>query len=135
MKKSICPFPGCLKITNDGKYCETHISHQIKKDQQEKERTNKRWENHHKKIDYAWIWHTKEWKELRAKLLKAEPYCVRCGERATVADHVVPHRGNAELAFSANNLQSLCRRCSDIKSREDRDAPNPYPLSENEKPN
>ncbi|WP_312009777.1 HNH endonuclease [Bradyrhizobium australafricanum] len=34
-------------------------------------------------------------------------------EPAKVADHIKPHRGNAELFFDPNNLQSLCAACHD----------------------
>jgi 5-methylcytosine-specific restriction protein A len=34
-------------------------------------------------------------------------------EPATVADHVIPHKGEWFLFFDAGNLQSLCKRCHD----------------------
>lgn len=30
---------------------------------------------------------------------------------ATVVDHVIPHRGDKDLFFASNNLQSLCEHC------------------------
>lgn len=52
------------------------------------------------------------WKQRRTYQLSASPLCVRCldsevVEPATVADHVVPHRGDADL-FWYGELQSLC---------------------------
>jgi 5-methylcytosine-specific restriction endonuclease McrA len=32
---------------------------------------------------------------------------------ATVADHVIPHKGDESLFWDAGNLQGLCKRCHD----------------------
>ena len=58
------------------------------------------------------------WKRLRASQLKGEPNCRLCAERdtltrATIVDHVVPHRGDSQLFWGPLNLQSLCRTCHD----------------------
>ena len=55
---------------------------------------------------------TVRWYRMRKHQLDLEPcckYCLREGrvEAATVADHVIPHRGNATL-FWEGKLQSLC---------------------------
>jgi 5-methylcytosine-specific restriction protein A len=74
---------------------------------------------------YGGIYQTQEWRETRARQLAKNPYCVYCllvgkNVRATFADHVKPHRGNAELFFDENNLQSLCTICHNAaKQRED----------------
>ncbi|MCB4861959.1 HNH endonuclease [Sphingobium sp. PNB] len=71
-----------------------------------------------------WYW-TREWKEKRKALLFAEPLCVFCLAQglttaATVADHVVPHRGDYEL-FWFGELQALCAPCHDnSKARKER---------------
>ncbi len=62
----------------------------------------------------AW-YGTKQWREIRAAQLAAEPYCRRCKgagllTRATVCDHVQPHRGNWERLI-AGPFQSLCATC------------------------
>src|SRR4029079_16234199 len=59
---------------------------------------------------------TPAWRQIRARQLARQPSCVRCvamGKqvRASVADHVVPHRGDAALFWDASNLQSLCMSC------------------------
>jgi 5-methylcytosine-specific restriction protein A len=41
-------------------------------------------------------------------LRKAEYACAVCGRLASVADHVIPHRGNKALLESEENLQALC---------------------------
>ena len=55
------------------------------------------------------------WKRRRAAHLSREPLCRLCTALglvtpATVADHIVPHRGNDE-AFFNGELQSLCAAC------------------------
>ena len=54
--------------------------------------------------------------------MAVEPLCRYCADRgkteaATVADHITPHKGDAQ-AFWANELQSLCATChSGAKAR------------------
>ncbi len=55
------------------------------------------------------------WQQRRTYQLSTSPLCVRCLESevvepATVADHVTPHRGDADL-FWYGALQSLCASC------------------------
>jgi len=57
---------------------------------------------------------TKLWKEeLRPAQLLREPFCRECAKegkriRASVVDHVVPHRGDWRLFTDPANHQSLC---------------------------
>lgn len=60
----------------------------------------------------AW-YGTPQWKKLRAHQLRQEPLCRMCKDMsrivaASVADHKIPHKGDAALFFDAQNLQSLC---------------------------
>lgn len=55
------------------------------------------------------------WQRRRRRQLEAEPLCRMCAARgmvvaATVADHVLPHRGDP-LLFEEGELQSLCASC------------------------
>lgn len=60
------------------------------------------------------MWHgTYRWKQRRLQQLQHQPLCVMClaigrATAATVADHVVPHKGDYEL-FWHGELQSLCK--------------------------
>ena len=65
--------------------------------------------------EYQRMYKTPAWRQRRARQLAREPWCAMClaqGKqmRASVADHVVPHRGDAE-AFWQGRLQSLCLSC------------------------
>jgi 5-methylcytosine-specific restriction enzyme A len=58
------------------------------------------------------FYHTRRWKTRRRLQILHHPLCVMCtalgkAEPATIADHVVPHRGDPNL-FWLGELQSLC---------------------------
>ena len=59
----------------------------------------------------------RKWRKRREQQLRAHPLCRLCLEvrvkvtAATVADHVVPHRGDPVLFEGP--LQSLCKECHD----------------------
>jgi len=59
------------------------------------------------------------WKELRSAQLKAHPFCVGCGVKATVVDHREPHAGNWSMFIDRGNLQSQCGPCHSAKSHRD----------------
>jgi 5-methylcytosine-specific restriction endonuclease McrA len=58
-----------------------------------------------------------DWKHLRNSYIKAYPDCRRCGERATVVDHVQSIREAPERRLDPANLMSLCTRCHNLKSQ------------------
>lgn len=66
---------------------------------------------------------TAAWKRLRLYQLKREPLCRFCKKQgiitpADTVDHIKPHRGDKNLFFNINNLQSLDKKChSSIKQR------------------
>lgn len=66
----------------------------------------------------AALYNTARWRKLRLAQLTDHPLCKFCLDTrarftvATVADHVVPHRGDAHL-FWEGALQSLCKSCHD----------------------
>jgi hypothetical protein len=68
---------------------------------------------------------TARWQRRRAEQLAAEPLCWRClaagrATLATVANHTVPHRGDADL-FWNGKLDSQCKRHHDSdQQREER---------------
>lgn len=72
------------------------------------------------------LYSTPQWRSMRRAQLYREPlcaYCLKTGRvcAASVADHVVPHKGNERLFFDASNLQSLCKTHHDsAKQREEK---------------
>lgn len=103
-----CRHPGCPKLVPSGSYyCEEHKRLHLR------ENSTKRG-------------YDSKWRKARARYLKVHPLCVRCQEKgiltkATVVDHIVPHRGDKTLFWDESNWQSLCKKCHDKKTwNEDR---------------
>lgn len=72
-----------------------------------------------------WYW-TARWRRRSRDQLTAHPLCNRCSTdhrpvAATVANHVIPHKGN-EALFWEGELESVCAPCHDgaIRSEEAR---------------
>ncbi|NMB34825.1 MAG: HNH endonuclease [Firmicutes bacterium] len=60
-------------------------------------------------------------RRLRKRVLLKHPLCAECKRqgrvtKATVVDHIIPHKGNPELFWDENNLQALCKPCHDLKT-------------------
>jgi 5-methylcytosine-specific restriction enzyme A len=57
------------------------------------------------------------WREYRLKFLMQNPVCVYCRDRkgiatkATVVDHIQPHKGDHRLFWKPDNHQALCAPC------------------------
>lgn len=56
------------------------------------------------------------WRRARLTFLRANPYCQMCRQvgrvtRATVVDHITPHKGDLALFWDAANWQALCATC------------------------
>ena len=98
-----CKYPGCPKLTQSS-YCENH------KESYKKERATANERGYDNR-----------WRIKRERFLKVNPLCVRCIDKgtlvkATVVDHIKPHRGDTELFWDENNWQALCKRCHDKKT-------------------
>ena len=107
-----CRHPGCTALTREG-YCPRH------KPAKAERRVSAQW--------HRWyslpIWTD----DLRPAQLLREPFCRECAARyppgdprhrtrATVVDHIVPHRGNWNRFVDRGNLQSLCESCHNRKT-------------------
>lgn len=61
------------------------------------------------------------WRKAREVFLAQFPVCQRCGAKATLVDHKIPHKGNQQLFWDQHNWQPLCTGChSGAKQREER---------------
>ena len=101
-----CRYPGCGALTKTG-WCDKH------KPAKAPRRASRDW--------HAWyslpVWID----DLRPGQLLDEPWCRECAKhgvrtRATVVDHVQPHRGDWARFTDKANLQSLCKRHHDQKT-------------------
>lgn len=57
------------------------------------------------------------WREIRARVLAAVPFCVECGDRACVVDHIRPLSNGG--THDVENLRSMCKRCHDRRTAKD----------------
>lgn len=73
---------------------------------------------------------TKEWKTLRAQVLREEPLCQMCGAPSEHVDHLEHGADWKAQFFDRANLRGLCARCHNSKSASDRAKsqarPSPY---------
>lgn len=104
-----CGQPGCPNMIEPGKrYCEEHLKL-------------------HPEItrSAAKRGYGSKWQKASKSYLNSHPLCVHCMkegkyEKATVVDHIVPHRGDQKLFWDRSNWQALCKPCHDKKTwRED----------------
>ncbi len=101
--KKPCKYPGCSNLT-DSRYCEEH------KIEEAKERPSAFKRGYDNK-----------WRKASKIFLMVNPFCIKChGEgsitKATVVDHIKPHRGVQELFWDEYNWQPLCKKCHDTKT-------------------
>jgi 5-methylcytosine-specific restriction protein A len=52
-----------------------------------------------------------EWEKAREDYLAVYSSCVRCGQAATLVDHIIPIRKAPYLRLDRTNFQSLCATC------------------------
>ena len=101
-----CRHPGCPELTREG-YCPKH------KPKPAARRAS---------AEYHGWYSLPVWTDdLRPAQLLREPFCRECAKhgervRATVVDHVKPHRGDWALFVDTANHQSLCKHHHDQKT-------------------
>lgn len=79
--------------------------------------TRSGWSRHKAKSQVNDLYSSPRWKELRARVLKEEPVCRVCGERAsTEVDHVEPASKRPDLFFDRANVRGICEPCHKAKS-------------------
>ena len=100
-----CRHPGCPELVEPGRlYCEKHLPLHLEVTRPAAKRG-----------------YNRRWQKARKSYLEAHPLCVQCAKqgkyvRATVVDHIKPHRGSWPLFIDPANHQSLCKRCHDHKT-------------------
>ena len=104
-----CGHPGCPELIEPGtKFCEKHkpLHPEITRPAA--------------KRGYG-----SRWQKASKAFLQSHPLCAECLKqgrytKATVVDHIVPHRGDQKLFWDRSNWQPLCKACHDRKTwRED----------------
>ena len=72
----------------------------------------------------AW-YSSKEWRGLRRSFISRNPLCRMCLDRgvvraADVVDHIIERKDDDSLRLNSENLQSLCHRCHNAKTLDER---------------
>lgn len=73
---------------------------------------------------YRHLYSTEEWRAVRGTAFVRDLYtCRRCDcilvegrpndPQSATANHIVPHRGDRELFFDIDNIESVCKSCHD----------------------
>jgi 5-methylcytosine-specific restriction protein A len=113
--KFICKAAGCNALVDKrGTYCQLH-SYKQREDDERKLQWLSGQSNKYRK-EWADQYNCARWKNERKKFLEENPRCNRCGDEATVVDHIIEHRGNEELFWEQSNWQSLCSDCHKMKT-------------------
>jgi 5-methylcytosine-specific restriction protein A len=100
-----CKHPDCAKLVPYGTdYCDEHKALHPKPSRNATARG-----------------YDRQWRKISKAYLNANPLCVRCKAegkfvKATVVDHIIPHKGDRELFWDRSNWQSLCKHCHDVKT-------------------
>ncbi|WP_026524740.1 HNH endonuclease signature motif containing protein [Butyrivibrio sp. MB2005] len=104
--KHPCMHPGCANLC-DGKYCDEHRKIHPNGDRK----------------SAAERGYGSKWQKARKRFLdKPENFfCLECKKegvytRATVVDHITPHRGDPRLFWDESNWQPLCKMHHDHKT-------------------
>ena len=102
-----CRHPGCPELVAAGqRYCARHQP--LHRDEMLKPSSGS---------------YGTRWQRVRKKYLAEHPLCVKCAAenpprytKATVVDHIVPHRGDPVLFWDPGNWQPLCKNHHDQKT-------------------
>lgn len=98
-----CRHPGCPELT-EGLYCLEHGK-----------------QHNCDRVTSSGRGYDSRWRRARNRYLKAHPLCGKCRvegrlRKATVVDHIIPHRGDQQLFWDESNWQPLCKSCHDHKT-------------------
>ncbi len=107
-----CRHPGCPNLVPRGKrYCDVHASMHTDEVRSASSRG-----------------YGSAWQKASKAFLQTHPLCEECAGhgryvKATVVDHIVPHRGDRKLFWDRSNWRALCKRCHDRKTGQEDSRP------------
>ena len=101
-----CSKLGCAAHATKGAYCTDHERSNAERYDRTRGKTKAR--------GYGG-----RWQKVRSRKIKRDPMCEHCGKVAVDVDHITPiKQGGAQ--YDPANLQTLCRRCHNIKTAGER---------------
>jgi 5-methylcytosine-specific restriction protein A len=103
-----CNRAGCPALIEQGqRFCPAH---QQQHRQASEERRTPRLQ--------AGFYSSKEWRRMRAIVLRDEPLCA-CGQSSDTVDHIIDRRKRPDLALERSNLKGMCSGCHSRKTATD----------------
>lgn len=102
-----CTVPGCRALVRGSPRCDVHETAY----RRQKEATRA------PRLEPG-FYASKDWRRLRAIVLREEPVCP-CGNPTNTVDHVLDRRQRPDLALVRSNLRGLCKRCHDSRTARD----------------
>lgn len=68
--------------------------------------------------EYVSFYKSAAWRHTREEVLTRDySTCVRCGLEGNIVDHIVPSEDDWEDRLNIDNLETLCQRCHNLKTR------------------
>jgi 5-methylcytosine-specific restriction protein A len=103
MKRYICREAGCNNLLEKPGYCNKHKKEHSKSKSIPFENATR---------SNADLYKTAKWRALAKKHLSTHNFCVCCGTKENLTvDHIIPPRGDSEMFFDIDNLETLCVNC------------------------
>jgi 5-methylcytosine-specific restriction protein A len=102
VKRYLCREVNCNALLEKPGYCDKHKGEYKSK--------NIPFEN--AKRSNEGLYKTTRWRVMARKHLSIQNFCVCCGSRENLTvDHIIPPRGDGDLFFDKDNLETLCVQC------------------------
>jgi len=105
-----CLHPNCPALVNsgEGSYCEKHRKARQAYQDDKRPSAGRRGYNY-------------QWQKERLLFLAEHPLCADCLKEkrttpATEVDHLIPHRGDAQVFWDVSNWQALCKQHHNSKT-------------------
>lgn len=70
--------------------------------------------------NFGGLYCSRQWRTARLQFLTEYPTCCKCGQKATVVDHITSHRGDMILFWDRGNWEPMCSRCHNQKTAAER---------------
>jgi len=121
-----CRSPGCTELVSDRRargLCARHVRETRALRRNTTERRGRMSDEDLKRDRW---YSSRDWRHLRRAYISANPLCEFCFARgitkaADVVDHIIERKDDDSLRLDSRNLQSLCHRCHNLKTLEERD--------------
>lgn len=121
-----CSYPGCPELVDEKAargMCVRHVRETRALKGARARRRNFTDEDRQRDNWYS----SADWRRLRRSFISRNPLCQHCLDRglirkADVVDHIIERKDDDSLRLNSSNLQSLCHRCHNNKTQDEKRA-------------